>query len=349
MGEDEDDEASLDVGSVKSKNHGKLLMFVKIIKQRRIAEPRLPNMRFLRRITFTFLLLALVPSIYSRAMAGEQLTFATADAAVEALIAAAAEDDLEKLINIFGDKYRSELIGGDENTSRTNLKILAGALKEAAKLQDVDANTKTLIIGAKAWPLPFAIVRQGDVWRFDTEAGIEEVINRRIGRNELNAIALCRMSIDAQVRYARADRDGDGVREFAQKILSDEDKMDGLYWDSKEGKELSPFGPLVADARNYLDGREDGEPFKGYYYKIITRQGADTPGGRYDYIINGNMIAGFAMIAFPADYDNSGIMTFICNHQGKVFEKDLGEDSDLIASGIDVYNSDTTWQEVKDE
>jgi hypothetical protein len=279
-------------------------------------------------------------------MAAEQLTFATPDAAVAALVAAVAADDVEKLFDIFGREYEDELVGGDEIEFRETLEILASALAEAASLHDDDADTKTLIVGAKAWPFPFPIVRQAGVWRFGTEAGIEEVINRRIGRNELGAIEICRAYVDAQVQYASADRDGDDVREFAQKVSSEDGKKNGLYWEAGDGGELSPFGPLVAEARDYLEGREVGDPFHGYYYKIITRQEATAPGGRYDYIINGNMIAGFALIAFPADHGNSGIMTFICSHQGKVYQKDLGEDSDLIAGGIAVYNPDPTWSEV---
>lgn len=291
--------------------------------------------------------LAIAQSIHSKVMAAEQLTFSTPDAAVDALVAAVAADDMEKLLDIFGREYEGDLIGGDEIAFRETRKILASALAEAASLHDGDMDTKNLIVGAKAWPFPFPIVRQAGVWRFDTAAGIEEVINRRIGRNELDAIELCRAYVDAQVQYAGADHDGDDVREFAQKILSEEGQKDGLYWKTDDGEALSPFGPLVADARNYLEGREVGDPFKGYYYKIITRQSAEAPGGRYDYIINGNMIAGFALIAFPADYGNSGIMSFICNHQAKVYQTDLGEDSDLIASGMIVYNPDSTWSEVR--
>jgi hypothetical protein len=216
------------------------------------------------------------------------------------------------------------------------------------KLRDDGKNRKVLYIGDQAWPVPFPLVKENGSWRFDTEAGIEEVINRRIGENELNAISICRAYIDGQIEYSSVDHDGDEVLEYAQLIPSTEGKKDGLFWESGDNEELSPFGPLVADAKDYLEGREPGDPFKGYYYRIITRQGADAPGGRYDYIINGNMIAGFALIAFPADGGNSGIMTFTCNHQGKVYQKNFGEDSDLIAAGIDEYNPDASWSEVKD-
>jgi len=278
----------------------------------------------------------------------EQMTFKTADAAVDTLIAALEKDDLDTLLDIFGREYEEELIGGDPIASRENRKQASEKAQAMHKLRDDGKNRKVLYIGDQAWPVPFPLVKENGSWRFDTEAGLEEVISRRIGENELNAISICRAYIDAQIQYSSVDHDGDEVLEYAQLIPSTEGKKDGLFWEAKENEELSPFGPLVADAKDYLEGREPGDPFKGYYYKIITRQNSDAPGGRYDYIINGNMIAGFALIAFPADYDNSGIMTFMCSHQGKIYQKNFGEDSDLIAAGVDEYNPDTSWSEVKD-
>lgn len=286
--------------------------------------------------------------VTSEAKTAEQMTFATPDAAVDTLLAALKKDDLETLFKIFGREYEDELIGGDPVASHEARKKAFEKAQEMHKLRDDSEVRKVLLIGPEAWPVPFPLVKEGENWRFDTEAGIDEVVNRRIGENELNAIAICRAYIDAQIEYSDADRDGDEVLEYAQLITSTEGNQDGLFWEAGENEELSPFGPLVADAKDYLEGREPGDPFKGYYYKIITRQDSNAPGGRYDYIINGNMIAGFAMIAFPADYGNSGIMTFICNHQGKVYQKNLGDDSDLIAAGIDIYNPDETWTEVKE-
>ena len=277
-----------------------------------------------------------------------QKTFATPDAAVETLIAALEKDDLDTLLDIFGREYEEELIGGDPIASREARQQAFERAKEMHKLRDDGEDGMVLLIGPDAWPVPFPLVKEGEKWRFDTEEGIEEVVDRRIGANELNAIAICRAYIDAQVAYTSVDRDGDEVLEYAQIIASTEGKKDGLFWEAGENEELSPFGPLVADSRDYLEGREPGDPFKGYYYEIITRQGSDAPGGRYDYIINGNMIAGFSMIAFPADHGNSGIMTIMCNHQGKVYQKNFGEDSDLIAAGVDEYNPDASWSEVKD-
>jgi len=284
----------------------------------------------------------------SETSAPEQKTFKTAGAAVDSLIAALEKDDIDTLLDIFGREYEEELIGGDPIASRENRKQVAKKAQTMHKLRDDGKDRKILYIGDQAWPVPFPLVKEGKSWRFDTEAGIEEVINRRIGENELTAIDICKAYIDAQIQYSSVDRDGDEVQEYAQKIASSEGKKDGLFWKAEGNEELSPFGPLIADSKDYLEGREPGDPFKGYYYKIISRQGSDAVGGRYDYIINDNMIAGFAFIAFPADHGNSGIMTFMCSHQGHVYQKNFGEDSDLIAAGIDEYNPDATWSKVED-
>ena len=308
-----------------------------------------------RVLTSTLLLILFISGTFqnfvpviSTATAAEQKTFNTPEKAVKTLLAALEKDDLDTLLDIFGREYEEELIGGDPIASREARKLASERAHEMHKLRDDGEDRKVLIIGDEAWPVPFPLVKKDEKWHFDTEAGIEEVVNRRIGENELNAIEICQAYIDAQVQYSDFDRDDDEVLEYAQLLRSTEGNKDGLYWEAGEGEEISPFGPLVADARGYLEGREPGDPFKGYYYEIITRQGSSAPGGRYDYIINGNMIAGFALIAFPADYGNSGIMTFICSHQGKVYQKNLGEDSDLIAAGIDEYNPDSSWSEVQE-
>jgi len=284
-----------------------------------------------------------VASFVSTAQAADQATFKTADMAVDALSNALAQDDKGALLNIFGKEYEDKLMADDKIIRERT----AQAIKEKNELRGEGTNKKILYIGKKNWPLPFPLVKITAGWHFDTEAGIEELVNRRIGRNELNAIDFCQLYIDAQVEYVKTDRDGDEVREYAQLIASTPGKKDGLFWKEVEGEELSPFGPLVADAKDYLVDREPSDPFKGYYYKVITRQGSDAIGGRYDYIINGNMIAGFALIAFPSEHGNTGIMTFSCSHQGKVYQKNFGEDSNLIAAGVDVYNPDSSWKEIK--
>jgi hypothetical protein len=277
----------------------------------------------------------------------QQTTFKEAEDVVNALISALQKNDRDAFLDLFGRQYEEVIIGGDKVTARKNLGIAFRAMQTHTDLVDDGKNRKILFIGSENWPVPFPLVREKRRWRFDTEAGIEEMVNRRVGRNELDAISVCHAYIDAQIGYASADRDGDEVLEYAQVITSTDGHKDGLYWEAGPGEEISPFGPFMADAKGYLEGRDPGDPFKGYYYKVITRQGANAPGGRYDYIINGDMIAGFALIAFPADYGNSGVMTFMCNHQGKVLEMDFGPDSDLIAAGIDEYNPGPSWKQVE--
>jgi hypothetical protein len=208
-----------------------------------------------------------------------------------------------------------------------------------------------MVIGREAWPMPIPIVKADTGWHFDVAAGADEIVARRIGANELAAVDNLRAYVEAQVQYAEADRDGDDVLEYAQRINSAPGKKDGLYWEAAaagSGEEASPFGPFNAEHEAYLSDREAGDPFMGYYYRIVSRQGENAPGGRYDYVINGNMIAGFAMVAWPAEYANSGVMTFIVSQTGKVFQRDLGDGTELGAAAIQVYDPDGSWSEVKE-
>ena len=295
----------------------------------------------------TFALLMLGAALLNGAEQEQQTTYDNAEDAVAALAAALQKSDRADLLGIFGRQYEERLTGGDEGNAKENLRIVGRAMRTRSELIDDGRNKKVLVVGSENWPMPFPLVREKGRWRFDTEAGIEEAVNRRVGRNELNAISVCNAYIDAQIEYASKDRDGDEVREYAQVLTSTEGKKNGLFWEAAQGEEISPFGPLIADAGGYLAGHDPSDPFRGYYYKVISRQSANAAGGRYDYIINGNMIAGFGLIAFPADHGNSGVMTFICNHHGKVYEKDLGPDSDLIAATIDEYDPDGSWKLVE--
>lgn len=305
-------------------------------------KPYLRNASSLMLRVTVFLMLA--GPLASAAEEEQQTTYKSAESAVEALLSALQDEGDDAIIDMFGRQYEEQLIGADIQASRTNRAIAARAMKTRTNLVDDGSDRKILTIGSEDWPLPFPLVSERGRWRFDTEAGIEEVVNRRVGRNELDAISSCRAYIDAQVVYAAKDRDGDEVREYARLIASTEGKYDGLYWEATPGAEESPFGPLAADAEAYLRGGIASVPLKGYLYKILTRQGANTPGGRYDYIINGNMIAGFGLIAFPADHGNSGVMTFMCNHLDRVYERDFGPDGDLVAAGIDEFDIDASWK-----
>jgi hypothetical protein len=279
-----------------------------------------------------------------------QPTFPTPEAAMAALLQALDKQDADAVLTLFGSENRDFIIGGDPAGTRKAFGELAAAAKEATAFRPDGDDKRVIEVGKLAYPLPIPLVRENGAWRFDTEAGMEEITNRRVGMNELEAIRVARAYVDAQIEYANADRDGDEVLEYAQRLGSTEGKKDGLYWQtSAEGDEASPLGPLIASMdQDYVSARKAGEPFYGYYFKILTRQGANPPGGRYDYVINGNMIAGFAMVAWPADYGNSGIMTFLVSHQGKVLQKDLGEDTEMLAAAIQEYDPDNSWVETED-
>jgi len=280
--------------------------------------------------------------------ANKQKVFKTPEAALDALLDAMKKNDDNAMLDILGHEYKDFIVATDKVAMREDRLQVYNAAQEFKSLQRQNDDKVVVVLGKLAWPLPVPIVRGKSGWRFDTEEGFEEIINRRIGGNELNAIATAIAYVEAQVEYASKDRDGDQVLEYAQRIGSSKGKRDGLFWevDPKSGEELSPFGPYVAEAKNYLKGRQPGDPYKGYYFKVLTRQGENPPGGRYDFIINGNMIGGFALVAFPADYGYSGIMTFAVSHQGKIYEKDLGKNTHFAVNGMHEYNPDNTWADV---
>jgi hypothetical protein len=284
------------------------------------------------------------------AFATEPKTFATPEEAAQALLDAAASDDLNVIWGVLGDQFKDELTNDDEAQERENRRRIVAAAKEVLQLRADDEKTRVMVIGKEAWPMPIPIVKGDKGWSFNVAAGADEIIDRRVGANELATIDNLKAYVDAQVQYAEADRDGDDVLEYAQKINSSPGKKDGLHWEVPAGStdEASPFGPFVAEKAAYLADHEAGDPFMGYYYRIITRQGENAPGGRYDYVINGNMIGGFAMVAWPADYGSTGIMTFIVNQNGRVYQKDLGEKTEVGAAAIQDYNPDSSWTEVKD-
>jgi hypothetical protein len=206
-----------------------------------------------------------------------------------------------------------------------------------------------LEVGPDAWPFPIPLVKGSAGWQFDTAAGLEEILNRRIGRNELDVLRVVRAYVEAQREYASRDRDGDDVLEYAQKITSSPGLTDGLFWSPEVNGEVSPLGPLVARAQTVgyfntaFDDIPGPRPFRGYLFRILTRQGKHAPGGKYDYIINGNMIGGFALVAWPVEYGESGVMTFIVNHRGRVYQLNLGEETAKIVRKMDAYNPDETW------
>jgi hypothetical protein len=292
------------------------------------------------------LMLALALTLPAAAALAAQQTFDTPEAAVDALMAAFKADSDASMLAIFGDDYKHLIVQDDRAaTSATRAKMYA-AMQTLRVLRESGPDRRVLLIGAEAWPMPIPIVRTGDRWRFASELGEHEIVNRRVGANELNAIYVLRAFVDAQRAYAAVDRDGDGVRQYAQKLASTPGRRDGLYWTAAPGEEMSPFGPLIAESAAYLEGHALGDPYRGYRFRILTRQGAHAAGGAYDYLINGRLIAGFAMVAYPAEWGKTGVMSFIVNQNGKVFEKNLGKDSAAIGAKMSSFDPGAGWKVV---
>lgn len=289
----------------------------------------------------TFLILAL-GGLHPAFGAGEKpapapRVFETPMAAADALIDAAKTGENAPLVAIFGAKHKDVIGTVDAERDRELRAKFAKAAMERRRFRFNDDGSVTMVVGFEAWPFPIPLVKADAGWRFDTDAGVEEIVKRRVGANELSAIATLRAYVQAQRAYAAEPRDGTEVRQFAQKVISSPGKKDGLYWPAKEGEEPSPAGPEIKDSKTMHDG---------YHFKILTAQGAAAPAGRYSYLINGKLIAGFAMIAWPADYGKTGVMTLLVNHYGDVYEKDLGEKTATLAPAIGDYNPDKTWTKV---
>jgi hypothetical protein len=284
--------------------------------------------------------LALAAAVFAATPASAQKDFPTAEAAAEAFKAATASFNEPALRDLFGPDY-DRVKSADAAQLRENVGRVHKAMREHLAVSPDGPDRAVLVIGFEGWPFPVPLAKAASgAWRFDTAAGAEEILDRRIGFNELKAIASLDAYVAAQRAYAARPR-GDGpVRAFAQKIRSSAGKKDGLYWAAQPGEEESPFGPLVPDAAQ----RRPGAPYYGYYYRILTAQGPDAPGGAYSYVINRNMVAGFAMIAYPAAHGNTGIMTFIVNHYGDVYQKDLGPDTAKEAAAIRAYNPAPGWE-----
>jgi len=283
------------------------------------------------------------------ASAEDEQTFASPQEAVNALVTAAKNHDTNAIHSIFGDTGH-DLISPDVVQATEEYKLFVQHLTEKTELASNSDSNVTLEIGADGWPFPIPLVKQGGKWFFDTVAGAEEILNRRIGMDEIGAINVCNAYVDAQREYASQDRMGDGVLAYAQFLRSTPDTHDGLFWPTNQpGEELSPLGPLIAQAR--VDGyhrtakmlNDEQAPYHGYYFKILTRQGKHAPGGKYDYIINGRMIAGFSLVAWPAEWGNTGVMTFIVNQQGKVYQKNLGSKTVKIANAMTIYDPNDAW------
>ena len=307
----------------------------------------------IRRTTAAGLLSAVLvaQSVLITAQSSAQRTFATPESAVLALVDAAKPGKMDDLLAIFGPEGQALIASSDEAIARQNREIFTVAAAEGWRLVDQAANRKILIVGNEGWPFPVPLVKRANSWTFDTAAGKEEVLARRIGRNELAAIDTCRTYVAAQQQYAKQGHDGKPSGLFATTFSSEPGKQNGLYWPSARHEPLSPLGDLVAQAAQ--GGQQLGatrgqpSPFHGYYFKILTGQGAAARGGAKSYLVNGEMSGGFALVAWPSQYDATGVMTFIVNQDGTVHEKDLGPKTDATAAAMTRYNPDASWRRVQ--
>lgn len=294
--------------------------------------------------------LAVVCTATSSLALAQQKSFSSAEEAVEAAMTAARNNNEKDMLAIFGAQAKELLFSSDAVADKQRREEFLAAYAESHRLVAEGQDT-ILLVGKQDWPFPIPLVKRGNAWVFDTAKGKEEILNRRIGENELYTIKTLLAVVDAQREYALKDRDRDGLLEYAQKFVSEPGKKDGLYWEVKPGEPQSPLGPIMAQARSEGYKRETSSmahAYHGYYYRILTAQGKDAPGGAYSYLVNGKMIGGFAVVAYPTEYGNSGVMTFVVNHDGNVFQKNLGKNTVATGKSMKEYNVDSTWSEVKE-
>jgi len=314
---------------------------------------KLKNPFFCRELAAFMVIIIVVTLFFGfRASAQDmrQREFKSPQDAFNALLEADKNDDTKELLAIFGPESKDVISSGDVIADTQDRQHFARAAAEGVKFSKFDDNTLLVYIGKDGWCFPIPIVKSGQEWIFSTQDGKEEIINRRIGRNELNTIQVALAYVDAQREYASKERNGDAVPQYAQHFMSQKDKKDGLYWEAAAGEESSPLGPLIARATEEGYTFRKGEkpsPYHGYYFKILKSQGSNAPGGELDYIVNGKMVKGFGLVAHPAQYGVSGIVTFMVNQQGVIYEKDLGPRTEEMAEAITAYDPDKTWKKVK--
>ncbi len=279
-----------------------------------------------------------------------QKSFGSPEDAVKSLVAAVRNNENTELAAILGPGSKAIVSSGDPVADQAGRERFVKLYDEKNAIEGAGTGKAVLSIGSEDYPFPIPVVRKGNVWLFDTKAGKEELLNRRIGRNELEVIDVLHAYVEAQRDYASKDRDGNGVLAFARKIRSTPGKKDGLYWEAKEGEEESPFGPLAAEAarEGYVKSKSGNPaPYHGYLFRILQAQGKNADGGAFDYVVNGRMVLGFAMIAYPAQYEASGVMTFIVNQNGVVYQKDLGKNTGKVATAMKRYDPDKSWKKVE--
>lgn len=302
---------------------------------RRVAAKSLPPLALALAVTANPVLAA---ALYGK-------NYPSPDAAAADLLEAARSGNAKRIQTVFGAKAK-RLGSGDPARAKYERELFVNAYNEKHELRMDGDQRATLVLGNNEWPFPVPVVKIGNIWRFDPAAGMDEIVNRRIGQNELYAIQVLQAIVDAQYDYASVDRDGDGLREYAQKFTSTPGQHDGLYWPTKAGEAASPLGPLLAFAESKGYAKKTGKPapYWGYYYRILTEQGATPSGNAYNYLAGNKMIGGFAVIAYPAEYGASGIKSFMVNHEGVVYEKDLGPDTAKTAAAIKQFNPGEHWE-----
>jgi hypothetical protein len=301
-----------------------------------------------RRVSVAFAFgAAAILALATMPQAHAQQSFKTPEAAADALFKAVKAENTKAILAVLGSGANDIVSSGDAVADRTARELVVAAFDRKHQVVKEGDKKAVVMLGDVEWPFPIPLVERNGAWRFDTTAGREEILYRRIGRNELAAIQVCLAYIDAQNEYAEEDRTGNGVKSYARRIVSNDGKKDGLYWPTKAGEPSSPIGDIAAaaSAQGYKIGGGRA-PFHGYYYRILTAQGPTAPGGAINYVVRGNMIGGFALVAYPAQYGNSGVMTFLVNHDGVVFQKDLGPQTMRLASRMTSFNPDHTWRKV---
>jgi len=272
-----------------------------------------------------------------------QQAFASPKEAVDALVSAAKAEDMNQLTRVFGPDAQAILYSGDPVADKQTRDKFLQKYNQMSRLVKEPDGSVDLYLGAENWPFPIPLVKKNAGWVFDTATGKKEILYRRVGRNEFDTIDTLQALVDAQREYASQPRDG-GEKQYAQKIMSDPGKHNGLYWPTAQGQPPSPAGPLLAEAFSEGYRKQKGPtPFHGYIYRLLLTQGPNAPGGTRNYAVNGKLTGGFAILAYPAEYRNSGVMTFVVNQDGKIYQKNLGPGTEKIASGITTYNPDKTW------
>jgi hypothetical protein len=291
--------------------------------------------------------LAFVLASPARAANPPQTTFDSPEAGVAALVAAVEANDAQALRAILGAHGEKLISSGDSVADAKYREAFVKAYRRANVIEKLNDTHATLVVGKDRWPLPIPLAKANGAWYFDTQKGEQEILDRRIGRNELATIQACLAIVDAQRDYVAKDQDSNGLLEYAPKFVSTPGMHDGLYWEQKPGEPPSPLGPLLAAAAKsgYASANPlTSAPYHGYFYRMLMQQGKDAPGGAYDYMVRGKLIGGFAVIAYPARYGVSGVMTFMVNHDGAVYQKDLGKNTAVLAAAMTSFNPDPSWK-----